>query len=244
MQCEDRAALVTGGSSGISRSTALTLAREGASVVVNYRRSKKDADSVVSAIKENGGRAIPVKADIQTEDGSRDLVDAAIKAYKRIDILVISPGGGFNPQPFHRLDAAEAIEGVVHEVTPAFRLMRLVLPKMYRRKWGRVIGMGQHPTKAYQPAYAHNVAKVSRNQLMLLAAEGETWHNGVTVNVIAPGPVDAAKSIEEAVELCNHGKAWSNRTNTSAQDIAETIAFLSSEAGRFITGCVLPFSFV
>lgn len=211
---------------------------------MNCRKSRKDADAVVTAIENSGGRAMAVQADVQTEDGCRALVDATMKAYKRIDILVISPGAGFNPQPFHELDPSEAIADVAQEVTPAFQLMRLVLPAMYKRKWGRIIGMGQHPTKAFQPAYAHNVAKVSRNDLLLLAAEGETWANGVTVNVIAPGPVETAKSLAEAVQLCSHGTKWTGRTNTSAQDIAEAIVFLSSEAGRFITGCALPFSFV
>jgi 3-oxoacyl-[acyl-carrier protein] reductase len=245
MQCEGRVALVTGSSSGISRSTALTLAREGASVVVNYSKSRKDAEEVVAGIEANGGSAISVQADIQSESGCRELVNSTISAFHKIDILVVSPGAGFTPSPFHELDAAEATLDVAKEVAPAFHLMRLALPDMYQRKWGRVVGMGQHLTKAYQPAYAHNAAKNSRTNLFLLAAEGETWANGVTVNVIAPGPVETGvDSIDTAIEFCEHGAGWVDRPNTSAQDIAEAIAFLSSESGRFITGCVLPFSFV
>lgn len=243
MQCEGRVALVTGSSSGIGRSIALTLAREGATVVVNCRRSVKDADAVVEAIRKRGGKAVAVQADVQTEAGCRELVSATEKACGRIDILVVSPGAGFNPQPFDKLDAAEAIADVSHEVTPAFRLLRLVLPGMYARKWGRIIGMGQHPTKTHRPAYAHNAAKAARVGLFLLAAEGETWANNVTVNVIAPGPVEASKSLQDAIRQCDHGEQWTSRNTTTGQDIAEAVAYLSSEAGRFITGCVLPYGF-
>ena len=242
--CEGRVALVTGSSRGIGRSTALTLAREGADVIVNYSKSKGDAESVVAAIEANGQSAASFQADVQTESGCRELVDFAVSTFNRIDILVVSPGSGFTPSPLHELDAADAVMEVTREVAPAFYLMRLVLPGMYQRKWGRVIGMGQHLTKAHQPAYAHNAAKNSRTSLFLVAAEGETWENGVTVNVIAPGPVETTDSVEAAIECCSHGEGWVERQNTSSQDIAEAIAFLSSESGRFITGCVLPFSFV
>lgn len=244
-QCEGRVALVTGASRGIGRSAALTLAREGAAVVVNYLNNREDAEAVVSAVEAMGQSAISVQADVQTETGCRKLVESTISAFHRIDVLVISPGAGFEPSPFHELDAEAAVMDVQREVSPAFHLMRLALPAMYKRKWGRVIGMGQHLTKAHQPAYAHNAAKNSRTNLFLLAAEGETWANGVTVNVIAPGPVQVGMdSIDVAVNFCRHGAGWTGRKNTSAQDIAEAIAFLSSENGRFITGCVLPLSFI
>jgi 3-oxoacyl-[acyl-carrier protein] reductase len=243
MLCEDRIALVTGSSGGIGRSIALTLAREGAFVIVNYRKSRNDAQAVEDHINKNGGRAIAIQADIQTEEGCRFLVDESERVFDRIDICIISPGGGFNPQPLDKLDVAEAIIEVTKEITPAFWLLRLVLPGMYSRNWGRILGMSQHPTKYHQPAYAHNAAKAARTGLLLLAAEGESWKNGVTINSIAPGPVAVCKTLSDAIEQCNHGSAWTTRTTTSGQDIAEAVAFLCSESGRFVTGGVLPFSF-
>lgn len=79
--------------------------------------------------------------------------------------------------------------------------------------------------------------------IALTLARDQAWNNGVTINVIAPGPVPAIESLAEAVEQCEHGPAWQKRSNTSPQDIAESIAFLCSDAGRSITGCVLPFLF-
>jgi NAD(P)-dependent dehydrogenase (short-subunit alcohol dehydrogenase family) len=63
------------------------------------------------------------------------------------------------------------------------------------------------------------------------------------VNVVAPGPVSSIESLQEAIKQNQHGESWQTRATTSPQDIAESIAFLCSEAGRFITGAVLPFQF-
>jgi NAD(P)-dependent dehydrogenase (short-subunit alcohol dehydrogenase family) len=92
------------------------------------------------------------------------------------------------------------------------------------------------------PAYAYNVGKAARAQAMLLAQD-QAWRSEVTVNVIGPGPVPAVGSLGEAVELCDHGPAWQQRTNITPQDVAEGVAYLCSEAGRFVTGCVLPYLF-
>ncbi len=77
----------------------------------------------------------------------------------------------------------------------------------------------------------------------MLLAKGQAWPNGVTLNVIGPGPVPEIKSLKEAVEQCEHGPAWQKRKTTSPQDIAEGVAFLCSEAGRFISGCDVPYMF-
>ena len=82
--------------------------------------------------------------------------------------------------------------------------------------------------------------KAARTQAMLLARD-EAWRHGVTLNVIAPGPVPGIGSLEEAVEQCRGGPAWPGREAASPQDMAEGVAFLCSEAGRFVSGCVLTY---
>jgi len=240
--CQDKVAIVTGAAgSGMGRSIALTLAREGANTVVNYRTSERSARAIVGHIERRGGRAIAVQADVFEPEGCKKLVEAAVEAFGRVDICVVGPGGGWHPEPPEKLQPAAALEDLRQEVAPLFYLMPLVLPGMYERKWGRLIGLAMHPSKG-SPAYAYNVGKAARVQAMVLAQE-QTWHQGVTVNVIAPGPVGAVESLEEAIELCDHGAAWQQRTDVSPQDIAEGVAFLCSEAGRFITGCLLPYLF-
>ena len=86
------------------------------------------------------------------------------------------------------------------------------------------------------------MGKAARADALLLASR-EAWQHGVTVNVIAPGPVAGIEDLAQAAEQCDHGGAWRNRASTSPQDIAEGVAFLCSDAGRFVTGCELPYLF-
>ena len=87
MICENRAAVVTGAAgSGMGRSIALTLAREGASVVVNYLTSASSAADIVQHIERRGGRALALQADVTQQDGCRELVAATIEAFGQVDI--------------------------------------------------------------------------------------------------------------------------------------------------------------
>jgi NAD(P)-dependent dehydrogenase (short-subunit alcohol dehydrogenase family) len=240
MELKDKVALVTGSAGkGMGRSIAITLAREGAKVALNYRTSKDHAQAIVDHIERGAGNAIAVQADVFEADDCAHLVDATIEHFGQIDICVVNPGAGWHPEPVDMLDSSAAIEDIQHEVAPFFHLMPLVLPQMYKRKWGRVIGIALLPPYD-SPAYSYNVSKAARTHAMLQARD-QAWLNGVTVNIIAPGPVPAIESLSEAIEQCQHGPAWQKRSNTSPQDIAESVAFLCSDAGRFITGCVLPF---
>jgi len=216
MELKDKIALVTGSAGqGMGRSIALTLARKGAKVAVNYRTSKDQAQAIVSHIENHSGHAMAVEADVFQAEDCKNLVD--------------------------KLDSSAAMEDVQHELAPFFHLMPLVLPPMYERRWGRVIGIALLPPYD-SPAYSYNVGKAARVHTMLKARD-EMWRHGVTVNIMAPGPVPAIESLAEAIEQCEHGPAWQKRANTSPQDIAESVAFLCSDAGRFITGCILPFLF-
>ena len=242
MQCKDKVAIVTGAAGrGMGRSIALTLAREGAKVVVNYRTSADQARDIATHIRDCGGEAIAVQADIFQSLDCRRLIETAQTEYSRVDICVIGPGAGWQPDPLEALDPAAALDNAQREIAPLFNLMPLVLPGMYERRWGRLIGIAMHPTKI-PPAYAYNAAKSARLHALLLAHE-QAWRHGVTVNVIAPGPVAALDSFDEAIDQCDHRDAWDQRPNVSPQDIAEGVAFLCSDAGRFITGAVLPYLF-
>ena len=242
MELKDKVALVTGSAgNGMGRSIALTLAREGAKVVINYRTSNEQARAIVDHIKNRSGDAVAIEADVFQATGCKDLVNATTEHFSRIDICVVNPGAGWHPEPLDKLDSSAALQDVRNEVAPFLHLMPLVLPQMYEREWGRVIGIAL--LSPYEsPAYSYNVGKAARVQAMLQARD-QAWRNGVTVNVLGPGPVPAIESLAEAVEQCDHGPAWQERRNTSPQDIAEAAAYLCCDAGRFVTGCVLPFLF-
>lgn len=113
--------------------------------------------------------------------------------------------------------------------TPAFFEM---LPDV-RGLTGLDIGCGErHNTRL--------LAKAAREQALFLA-QWQAWRHGVTVNVVGPSEVTYIQSLAEAVELCDHGPAWENRKGFLPQDVAEGVAFLCSEAGRFITGRKLSY---
>jgi len=242
MSCTGKTAIVTGAAGkGMGRSIALTLAREGASVVVNYRASADIARAIVKHIETQGGYAVAVQADVFTAEGCRALFDATCEAFGRVDICVIGPGAGWHGEPVDRLSPDGVAEDVQRELAPFLHLMPLVLPGMYERRWGRIIGIAMHPTRL-SPAFAYNLGKAARIQALLLAHE-QAWRAGVTMNVIAPGPVSGIAGLEAAIAQCDHGAVWQERGNVSPQDIAEGAAFLCSEAGRFVSGCVLPYLF-
>ena len=242
MTSEGRVAIVTGSAGkGMGRSIALTLAREGAKVVVNYRTSGDSANAIVAHIESRGGRAIAVEADVFQASGCKTLVDTAFERFGQMDICIFGPGGGWHPEPPDRLDSSAALEDTHHELAPIYHLMPLVLPGMYERKWGRLVGLALAPPFG-SPAYPYNVGKAARVHALLLARD-DAWKSGVTINGIGPGPVAEIATIEDAIQLCDHGPAWSQRTAITPQDIAESVAFLCSDAGRFITGCVVPFAF-
>jgi len=242
MMLKGKTAIVTGAAGkGMGRSIALTLAREGVNVVVNYLTSGDSATVISAHVKEQGGQALVFQADVTQQDQCRALVDATIETFGQIDICVIGPGGGWHPETIDKLNSQAALDDAHKELAPVYNLMPLVLPGMYSRKWGRIIAISLLSTIP-SPSYAYNSGKAARTNALLLAHK-EAWKHGVTINVMAPGPVEEMASLDDAVELCEHGPKWQDRKSVTPQDIAEGAAMLCSDSGKFISGCVLPYMF-
>jgi NAD(P)-dependent dehydrogenase (short-subunit alcohol dehydrogenase family) len=240
MTCKNKVAIVTGAAgNGMGRSIALTLAREGANVVINYLTSKDSAQEIVEHIEAQGGKAIPFQADITVQAQCKALVDHATSQFGKVDICVIGPGAGWHPEPIDKLDSSAALDDAHKELAPVYHLMPLILPAMHKQQWGRLIAITLTPPYN-SPAYAYNAAKAARTNALLLARDA-AWQNGVTLNVIAPGPVPPIENLQQAIEQSNHGPAWQSRPTTSPQDIAETVAFLCSNEANFISGATIPY---
>lgn len=242
MSLKGKVAIVTGASgNGMGRSIALTLARQGACTVINYLKNEKAAEEIVGYIRENGGNAIAVQGDLFDQKDCQKLVNAAITAYGKVDICIIGPGAGWNPEGLLDLDAQKSLEDVIKEVSGVYHLLPLVLNDMQKRHWGRVIGIASNMTIP-SPAYSYNVAKASRTEALLSSVK-KAWELGVTVNVIAPGPVDAFSSFQEACACSCEEEAWVGRKKVTPQDIAEGVAFICSDCADYISGCILPYLF-
>ncbi len=234
-----KAALVTGAAGqGMGRSIALTLARDGYAVAVNYLKNQKAADEIMGLIQNRGGRAIAVQGDVFIQEDCQRLVQATAAAFGVLDVCVISPGAGWNPEPVAALKPKQSLRDVFQEVAPIYYLLPYALAEMQKEKQGRIIGIASNLTIP-SPSYSYNAAKAARTETLKQAVSA-AWKAGVTVNIIAPGPVDAFQSLEEADAALRAGRVHGKVT---PQDIAEGVAFLCSDAGRYITGCVLPYMF-
>ena len=235
MKLKNKTAIVTGAAGkGMGRSIALTLAREGANVVVNYNRSREEAENIVQYINSNNGRALSVKADIFSKAGCDELINAALEEFQGIDILVLGPGSNWNTESIDKLDPVKSFANVHNEVSPIFHFFPGVLPIMYKKGWGRIIGIASLIDPP-PPSYSYNVAKKARTNALLLA-KGDAWKHGVTVNIISPGPVGHIDQLKSAIQLSEHKSEWTERADITPQDIAESVLFLCSDEGRFITG--------
>jgi NAD(P)-dependent dehydrogenase (short-subunit alcohol dehydrogenase family) len=254
MNLEDRVALITGSTGGgMGRSTALTLARNGADIVLNYGTNRRDAEAdevskgVEQAVRDLGRRVILVKADTKSADEVGAMVKQTVDELGKIDILVNNAGGGWNPQDITKIPPEQFREVIEAEVMGAFNCIQACLPIMRENKWGRIvnlgiIGAGQWAADKHSPV-EYAIGKAGRVLLTRHLALQERKHN-ITVNVVNPGPGHTAHfdTVEQALSFSDHSDKWKSRKNATPQDIADAVLFLCSEEARFVTGSHITFS--
>ena len=184
-----RVALVTGGSRGIGKAIAMSLARAGAAVAVNCRERVQQAQSVVDAIRAGGGRAIAVLADVSLQNPVRELISSVEREIGPVDIL-INNAGVATIRGLDDLDETEFDRSISVNLKSAFLCTQAVLPGMRARRWGRIVNMSSAAARGPGVVGVHyNAAKaglegLTRGYAVRLAKEG------ITVNAIAPGPID------------------------------------------------------
>ncbi|MHB8376978.1 MAG: SDR family NAD(P)-dependent oxidoreductase [Dehalococcoidia bacterium] len=237
-----RVALVTGATGGgMGRSIALTLARDGADVVLNYRAKHERAAAVVAAVESMGRGALAYAADVSSTDGVDALFAAARARFGKVDIVVNSAGGPWKPQDITEIDPAHFQAVLADEVVATFLLLRAALPEMRRQEWGRFISIGGYRADDWRfgPPEApldYPLGKAARHWLTRTLGPREIAH-GITVNAIAPGPTPSV-SLEEALAALR-GEPRGRAGNTP-QDAAEIASFLCSDAASRVTGAVIP----
>jgi len=238
-----RVALVTGASGGgIGRSVALALARQGADLIITYRRHREEAQRVAHLIAGMGRRALLRPADVGREEDVRGVVEEGLATFGHIDILVNSAGGPWQPRDIVDIPPDHWRRVLAAEVDGAFYAIKYVLPGMRRRGWGRIINIGGYladhwPLGPPEAPLDYPLGKAGRHWLVRTLAPRELKH-GITINAIAPGTIPHI-SLEEALALLEEGEPWRGRRAPTPQDVAAAVLFLVSEAARFVTGTVL-----
>jgi 3-oxoacyl-[acyl-carrier protein] reductase len=179
-----RVALVTGASRGIGRAVALSLAKAGAAVAVNYRERAAQAAEVVAEIEAAGGKAIAVGADVSAREAVEAMTREVEAKLGPIDVLVNNAGVA-TIRGLDDLTEADFDSAIAVNLKSAFLCIQAVLPGMRARHWGRIVNMSSVAAiGAHYNASKAGLEGLTRAYASRLAPEG------VTVNAVAPGLID------------------------------------------------------
>ena len=244
---QNKTALVTGASRGIGRATAAALAEAGAHVLVHYGRSTQEAESLVAEIQTKGGRATAISADLGTPDGA-SLLAKKVRSIvgDRLDVLVLNAGisksariADYTVEDFDSLFATN--------VRGPFFLVQQLLPILGEGSSIVVISSAVARTVAGKPglenpsilAYASTKGALEtlvRNWAAILGP------SGIRVNAVAPGVIDTDMSNFTKTEAGREvalGMQALKRLG-KPEDVADVVAFVASDAARWITGASIP----
>ena len=231
-----RVAVVTGSAMNIGRATALMLAREGAQVMVHAKSNLAGVEETKALIKAAGGDADGHLADLSTEAGAASLIDAAVKRFGQVDILVNNAAIRRNT-PITEITYAEWREVLASSLDCAFLATRAAVPHMIKGKWGRVVNLGGISMFVGTAGRAHVSAAKAGMVGMSRSLASELGPHGITVNVVAPGIVDTVRG----------GAAGARPGNSSTskvpvgregrpEEIAHVITMLCRPEGGYTTG--------
>lgn len=244
---QNKTALVTGASRGIGRETAFALAQAGAHVLVHYGRSASEADSVVAEIQKNGGRADAISADLATPNGAMNLAERVRSIVgTRLDVLV-SNAGISKAAPIAAYTIKDFDDLFATNVRGPFFLVQQLLP---------ILGEGSNIVVISSAVARYVVGNPGIDNPSILAYAStkgaietlvKNWAailgpSGIRVNAVAPGVIDT--------DMSNFAKTEAGRQATLAmqalkrigqpKDVADVVAFLASDAARWITGASIP----
>lgn len=236
----DRAALITGGSSGIGYAMAEAIALAGARVVLLARREEQ-LKTAVEQIRQQGGQAHWVAADVADRVRLAEAADEAERLAGSIDILVNC--AAVNPRPplgTQTLDDFDAI--LAADLAGPFQLGQRFGPRMADRGWGRIINIGsQQSVSAFGDSGAYGVAKAGLTGLT--RSQAEAWsRRGVCVNTVVPGfvltPLTAVAASDPQRVQALAARTMSGR-NGLPEDFRGVALFLASNASAYVTGQLL-----
>ncbi len=239
-------AIVTGGSGGIGRASALELAREGAKVCVTAR-DERVLESVVKELNKAGGEGMFVSADLTSIDGCKRVVNAAAEKFGGVDILINTAGAARGVDVLD-LDTELLSEALGLKAYGYLRMAQLVIPHMKKNGWGRIVniagGAGASPARGNMPTSFANITVLNTTRALSDAVSGE----GILVNAICPGTTNTqrtrdrlqaradkeGKSIDDLLK--EEGRKAPAGRVAEPDEIARVACFLCSEANSYMFG--------
>lgn len=233
---DGKVAIITGGSRGIGASVALALAKIGAKVAVNYARSATAAESIVEKIRQSGGEAIAIAADVSQAEAADRLVQQTIEKFARVDVLVNNAGITRDTLLMRmKLEDWQAVIDL--NLTGVFLCTKAVSKIMLKQRSGRIINVSSVAGQMGNPGQAnYSAAKAGVIGFTKTVAK-ELASRGITVNAVAPGFIATdmtadlkSEEIIKFIPLKRYGQP---------EEVAGTIRFLAADpAAAYITGQV------
>jgi NAD(P)-dependent dehydrogenase (short-subunit alcohol dehydrogenase family) len=233
-----RVAVITGASRGIGAATASVLAGQGFRVVVNYRSSAEEADQVVGTITAAGGEALAIRADVTEADQVDAMVREVEQRWGRVDVLVHNALIPFDVTSFADLTWEQLGGKLDRELHAAFLITKAVVPGMISRGYGRMVylstGLSRRPREGM---ITLGTSKAALDQFVRYVAL-ELAPHGITANLVAPATVDETKVTGQltADQVGHLGATNPMGRLVRPDEVAKTIAFLTSEDSGFTTG--------
>jgi len=235
----NKVALVTGASRGIGRAIALDLAKNGASVAINYAGNEAKANEVVDEIKGNGGQAIAIKADVSDSDDVQQMVKEVIKEFGQLDILV-NNAGITRDNLLMRMKDSEWDDVIDTNLKGVFLCTKAVTRQMMKQRNGRIINITSVVGVSGNPGQANYVAAKAGVIGLTKTTAKELASRNITVNAVAPGFITTDMTDELNDEIkADLLKQIPLATLGEPSDIANMVTFLASEKSKYITGQTL-----
>ena len=233
-----KTAIVTGASRGIGAAIATRLAADGFAIVVNYAGRAEEADTQVKRIRDAGGTATAIQADVSNPDAMRLMFERAESDFGGVDVLV-NNAGIMQLAKIAEADDAFFDRHIAINLKGVFNGMREAARRL--RSGGRIISFSSSVVGLYQPTYGVYAATKGGVEAMTHVLANEMRGRNITVNVVAPGPTATALFLDgKAQDVVDRlSKLAPLERLGQPEDIAAVVAFLAGPDGAWINGQVL-----
>lgn len=231
---QGKVAIVTGSARNIGRAIAHALSDQGASVVIHAQQDRAAAESVCREIIDKGGRAVVHLADLVQEQACLDLVDAAISAFGRLDILVCNAAIR-RQKPFLETSFADWREVLAVDLDSVFLMTHAAARHIVAAGGGSMICLGGSPSHLGTRGRSHVCAAKMGVVGLSRVLANELGEYGINVNVVAPGHVDTARGVSAGKSSSVTSERAMAR-KAFPEEIAAMVCHLCLPAGRYVTG--------